>query len=252
MKTLRAMLISFVIVTLAVAQSPTSTSSGTPEIVLDRASADIFPESWRDSRVNAKAELLAPEDRERAKSIVDAALEKYPAALLSANLKTVYVVGGLEYFGVSTGGTNSRNAVYVVSGRKFSTADLERIFHAEFSSILLRNFPDSLDQAAWRQINLADFKYRGSGAQAVKDKQVSVALRDDLHSQGFLNEYAQASLEEDFNSFAGRLFLGDAKLWSVIEKHPKVRAKSELVIAFFEKCDVSLTRDYFRSLRPAP
>ena len=83
-----------------------------PEIILDQASADIFPESWRTSKVNAKAELLEDTELDRCREVVNRALAKYPADLLQTTLKKIYCLGRLEYSGAITGGTRSRNAVY--------------------------------------------------------------------------------------------------------------------------------------------
>ncbi len=149
-------LILFASGTLALAQLPASNPSGSPEIVVDRATPDIFPESWLTTKVGAKAELLSEKEQQPCREIVSKALGKYPAALLNTNLKKVYVVGHLEYSGVSTGGTNSRSAVYVVSKGKYPPAVVEKNFYAEFSSILLRNFPKNLDTAVWQQINPKD------------------------------------------------------------------------------------------------
>lgn len=249
MKTALALLIAIAAVTPALAQSTTAVQSGSPEMIMDRAASDIFPESWLTAKISAKAEPLDKEEQPRGREIVERALAKYPAAVLGANLKKIHVVGRLEYSGVPTGGTNSRNAVYVVSQAKYSSVQIEKNFHAEFSSILLRNFPKHLDEAAWRKINPADFSYRGSGVQAIRSKQASLNPSDALHEEGFVNEYAKASLEEDFNSQAGRLFVGDAGLWSAIAKYPRVRAKADLVIAFYGKLDVSFTKEFFLSLR---
>ena len=249
MKTTASILILFATVTLALAQSPPSARSGRPEIVVDRATSDIFPESWLTAKVNAKAEPLGKEEQQRCREIVEKALAKYPAAVLHKNLQNVYVVGRLSYSGVFAGGSNSRSDVYVVSNDKCSPAEMEKNVHAEFSSILLRNYPKHLDQVAWQQINPPDFSYRGSGVQAIKSKQASLSFSDALHEEGFLNEYAKASVEEDFNSYAARLLMGHAALWSAIEKYAKVKAKAELTIAFYGKLDASFTKEFFLSLR---
>lgn len=249
MKTPAAILIALATVTLVGAQSPTPGPSSRPEIIVDRATSDIFPESWLTTKVSARAEPATGEEQQRGREIVDQALARYPEAVLSANLKKVYVVGQLEYSGVATGGTNSRNAVYVVSKARYSAAQIEGIFHAEFSSILLRNAPSYLDKAAWQQINPPDFTYLGSGVQAVKNQRASLRLSEAAHEEGFLHDYSKASPEEDFNSYAARLFMGDAALWSTMEKYPKVKAKADLTIAFYGKLETSFSREYFLSLR---
>ena len=246
MKTKFAILIFFAAVTLALAQSPGRLG---PEIVVDDASSAIFPADWLNPKTNPKAELVDEKEKQPCKEILNKALAKYPAAVLSANLKKVYVLGRLEYSGVTTGGTNSRNAVYVVKNDKYSWVRFEGNFHAEFSSILFRNFPQHLDQAGWQKINPPDFSYRGTGVQAIKDQQASLHLKDSLHEEGFLHEYGKASIEEDFNSYAGRLFHGDAGLWRAIEQFPKVKAKADLAMAFYAKLDASFTRELFLSFR---
>ncbi len=242
-------LVTLLIVALSVLATAAQASS--PEIIVDRATADIFPESWLTPRIDAKAELLSDDARDRCRKIVKKTLAKYPPAVLSANLKQVYVLGGLSYSGVRAAGTRSRSAVYVVSKPAYSAAQVEGLIHAEFSSILLQNFPSHLDKGAWQQINPPGFTYRGSGVQAIKDQQASLRSSEALHEEGFLNEYSKASIEEDFNSYATRLFMGDARLWDAIEKSPKVKAKGELTISFYGKLDASFTREFFLSLRPS-
>lgn len=224
-------------------------ASEAPPIVVDRAGSEIFPASWLTKKIDAKAEVLRDADRERARRIIVAALEKYPPAVLAANLQSVYLVGRLEYSGVVTGGTNSRDVVYVVAPGDYSSAKIERIFHAEFSSILLRNHRRSFAEEAWLKINPPDFRYLGSGVQAVREKQASTALQPALHEQGFLNKYGQASIEEDFNSFAGRLLLGDAQLWAAVERYPAVKAKADHVIEFYGRLDPGFTPEFFQSLQ---
>lgn len=222
--------------------------AGGTQIIVDRATADIFPENWRSPKVNAKAELLEPEEQARCKEIVDKVLSKYPLAVLNRNLQKVYVLGRLEFSGIAAAGSNLGGVVYVV-GRKYSAAQIEDLFHAEFSSILLRNFPKDLDQMAWHQANPPSFKYLGNGVQAVKEKKASVRSSEAAHEEGFMHDYAKASLEEDFNTIASRLLMGDPVLWKAIEKHPRLKAKAELTMAFYQKLDASFTREFFASLR---
>ena len=219
-----------------------------PLVMVDQAASSIFPDSWLKAPIRAKAELLEESQRQRARDIVARALAKYPAKVLQDHLRKVQVVGRLEYFGVATGGTNSRNAVYLAVKKSYSDDAIERVFHAEFSSILLRNRARDFDEAAWQRINPADFHYRGNGVQAIKKGEASQKLEASLNEQGFLIEYSSSSLENDFNSFADRLFNGGASFWQIVDQHPKIRAKAELVIAFYAKLDASFTKAWFQSL----
>ena len=219
------------------------------QVSVDQAGPEIFPKSWLTPKINAQATPLEPHLREPSRTLLQQALSKYPPAVLQTHLQHVYVIGRLSYSGVPTGGTNSRNAVYLANVGNASSSVLEGIFHAEFSSILLRNLPQNLDQKRWLSINPPDFHYLGSGVQAIKKGKASRKPDPALQALGFLHSYAQASMEEDFNSIACRLMMGDAALWSAIQQFPKMREKAELVIAFYTKLDPQFTRARFEALR---
>lgn len=219
-------------------------------IILDQAQPDIFPKSWLTTRTNAKAELLPQDQRPRSLTLLQRALAKYPASVLKDNLRKVHVLGRLEYSGVPTGGTNSRTVVYVVNNgdARYTDRAIEGIFHAEFSSILLRNHPQFLDKDQWQQLNPHGFTYLGTGGvNAIKQQKASQKLDALMHAEGFLHQYAKADFEDDFNSLAARLLVGDADLWRLINEHPKLQAKAALVIDFYHKLDPAFTRERFLS-----
>lgn len=219
------------------------------QVSVDQAGPEIFPKSWLTQKINAQATPLELRLREPSRMLVQHALSKYPPAVLQTHLRHVYVIGRISYSGVPAGGTNSRDAVYLANIGKDSDPVLEGIFHAEFSSILLRNLPQNLDQKHWLAINPPDFHYLGSGVQAIRQGKASRKPDPALQALGFLHSYAQASMEEDFNSIACRLMMGDAALWSAIQQFPKMREKAELVIAFYTKLDPQFTRERFEVLR---
>lgn len=250
--TVSPLLASFLFALVAIsafAEVPGDKPVSAPEIVLNQASADIFPESWRTPKVDAKAELLAETELERCRAIVDRTLAKYPAGLLTATLKKLYCLGRLEYSGAVTGGTRSRSAVYVVCKPSYASTDVERIIHAEYSSVLFQQFPQHFDAKAWSAVNPAGFNYLGGGVQAVKAGLASRRSDEAMREAGFIQEYAKASIEEDFNCHVASLFMGDAWYWQAVEKHPKLKAKCELVIAFYSKVHASLTKGWFQALR---
>lgn len=227
--------------------APTALAAA-PFIIVDQASPEIFPAEWRVPPISASAVPLPAAQQAQCREILERELPKYPAAVLKANLEGVYVISRLEYRGVTTGGTNSRRKVYLVMNERFSDLRFAEYLHAEFSSILLRNHPEHLDATAWKKNNPEGFTYLGSGVQAIRENKASVRSQDALYPEGFLQQYGKASLEEDFNGFAGRLLMGEAGLWEAMEKHPRIKAKAELVIAFFTRLDPALNDAFFRNL----
>ena len=119
--------LTFTLAAIAPALCQEPPMKGGPEVILDRASEDIFPEVWRTPKINAKAEPLAESERERCRTIVEQSLARYPADLLATTLKKVYCLGRLEYSGAVTGGTRSSSSIYVVCKPTYSVANVEGI-----------------------------------------------------------------------------------------------------------------------------
>jgi hypothetical protein len=209
-----------------------------PVRMVTSSDRSIFPESWLSPDINAEAEMLQESQIDRSRIVLYKAMKNYPGRVLARNLETIYVLHRLKYKGISAGGTNSRRSVYVANrGNREGFTDIwiERTFHAEFSSILLRNFPQYLDKDAWKKANVESFKYGVSGVQAVKQEKDRTVFDPSLHAEGFLYEYAKSTLENDFNSIAEHLFLGDGRFWSVVNKHQKIKEKTDPAIAFYHQ-----------------
>lgn len=244
-------LLLFILAFAAFAHAETLNEKGPPvtEIVVDQASADIFPKSWRGGKINASAKPLLDEQVIRFRSIAERALAKYPPALLHATLRKLHGLGQLEYSGVQTGGTRSESAIYIVCKPHYRDAAVERIIHAEYSSLLFMKSARKFDAKAWLAQNAEGTRYLGSGVAAVKAGKTSAQMKPELNEQGFLSEYAQASMEEDFNSHVVRLFMGEQTYWQALERYPRLRAKAELVVAFYTKLDARFSRASFARLR---
>lgn len=223
----------------------------TPVRVFTSTSPTIFPESWRKAPVLASGEALAEEQFDRVRRILGRALAKYPPHVLQEDLKAVYVLAELRYSGVITSGTNSRTSVYLKIGdvkKGFTEEHIEGVFHAEFSSVLLRKHARHFDEAAWQAVNPPGFAYLGNGVDAVKLKKAGLTLRDEMHRAGFLVEYAQSTMENDLNGIAKMLFNGEAALWEIAARFPKIRRKLDLALAFYQKIDPAFTEAFFRKL----
>ncbi len=223
-----------------------------PVPILTSSDPAIFPESWRRAPVAASGGILPPHDFGRATEILRRALQKYPRAVLKANLKAVYALSSLKYSGISAGGTNSGTVVYVRIGDEkmgYTDAQIEGVFHAEFSSILLRNFGRSFDAKGWREINPPDFHYLSNGVEAVRRHKANTAGSEALYQRGFLKEYSESDMENDFNAFAAILFSGDPARWQLATEYPKLHAKLRLALNFYARIDPTFTPAYFHHLK---
>jgi hypothetical protein len=222
--------------------------------IIFTADGNIFPSEWYDPVIDAKAESLSAGEVERSKRIIISALDKYPAQFLKYNLKNVYILKSLSYSGVSAGGTNSFDCVYIANdGVNMGYTDIiiEKEFHHEFSSIVLRNYWYIFKESAWRQSNPAGFVYfdeAGGGVGAIKEGKTSSVFSVQAHESGFLYEYAQSTLENDFNSFAENIFMGEEDFFRTVEQYEKLKMKLDLIISLYNTIHPQFTFEYFKNL----
>lgn len=215
---------------------------------------NIFPSSWYSPGIDARAESLSPGEVERSKIIMINALDKYPTRLLKNILKNVYVLKSMSFYGVGYGGTNSQDSVYVANdgvSMGYTDTEIEQTFHHEFSSVLYNNYSNLFDENGWRQINPAGFIYfdeATGGAGAIKAGKASQVFDTEEHEMGFLYEYAESTLENDLNSFAENIFMGEENFFNTVESYDKLEMKLDLIIAFYNSLDPIFTIEYFKGL----
>lgn len=184
-------------------------------------SADIFPDDWRNERIDAQGQQIAVEEIARSKQVAVKALNKYSTRLLANNLKGLYFLKSMKFFGVSFGGTNSLDRLYVTNNGValgYTDTYIEQTFHHEFSSILFRNYEKIFDSVAWKKANDPTFDYNDpeSGVGAIRTGRSSQVLDTSLTKYGFLTEYSMSSLENDLNTMAQNLFMPDKNFWRIV------------------------------------
>ena len=230
----------------SIAQQKTLSDFG---VVLNFSADDhIFPESWLSKEINGKAISLDSVEYKRSEKAILKALNKYPVHLIKKNLTKIYVVKRLEFYGLKYGGTNSTAIVYIANqGADNGYTDfwLEKTFHHEFSSILLRNFSSMFNNRKWISSN-RDIKYGKSGVEALKLGKDSEEFDETLNKRGILSQYGTASMEEDFNTFAENLFLSSEGFWKIESVHNRIKNKVKQIVQFYNKIDNRFNEEYFR------
>lgn len=206
--------------------------------------ASIFPPSWLDRKIRAKATAADTSLFYKDTAGLVSAWSKIPQGVLEGEVQKVYVVGSLKFNGQQFTGTNSGDAVYIAGGDKDET---ERTFHHELSSILLRNHPDDILEASWRALSPA--LRTGNSASAVKAGYYSVKYDESLMEKGYLTPYSLSNWENDFNMYAENIFCGGKQFWTLLDKYPKALEKARLVIKFYrEKIWGGYSETFFRGL----
>ena len=212
--------------------------------------ADMFPAVWRRGRTRARASALRTQhERSFAQGVATRALAKYPMSMLRRYVDRVYILGRLHFYGVQAGGTNSNRRIYVCYGgfgADPTGRSMERVLHAELSSVLLRSNPHLLSRAQWSRVNPPRFRYGASGSSALRRGKGGVTPRPSYMNRGFLYQYAQSSFENDFNSIASYLFLDGGPLWAYTQRWKKIGYKARLAVRFYAGLHPRFTEAWFR------
>jgi hypothetical protein len=155
-------------------------------------------------------DTAADDDVARVRAVVETEAGKYPATFFE-RAKMVWVVEGLSISTCPVGGTYSGDTVILstrfgtegAAGCRVATeTELAEIFHAELSSIVLSKDSECFPRDQWLREAPAGFAYAGDGLDAVRRGAAQMFPQCDGVEQGFLSQYALASIEEDVNAYA--------------------------------------------------
>jgi hypothetical protein len=207
-----------------------------------------FPSNWYKPPVRVHARSLEPSDRRASIAQVKATLEKYPQHLISKNLHKVYLLSELETYGNLTAAVNSTRNVYICrpNWEHGACRMLDEHFHSCFSRILKNNYKQNFDEKKWTSINPADFTYGEGKNKELKTGDADIKTADPKN--GFVCHYAKYSALTDFSMVSAYLFNGNAKLWDLASRYPRIEQKIERAIEFYESLDAKLNREYFKQL----
>ncbi len=211
----------------------------------------MFPPNWDKEPVCAEALDLQDSEMKRSRQIAYRALGKYPRDLLDRNLNRVYFLSFIAFYNMTYGGSNAADRIYLTNngvGQNYSDKYIERLLHAELSSVLLRNYPGHLDLKAWKELTPKGFSYGRGGRNALSSGTASEAQRENYYKNGFLSQYAQSSIENDFNAIAKHMFCPTDNWQQLLNTYPALRAKYEMVVAFYHELDPVFSKAYFSKL----
>jgi hypothetical protein len=219
-----------------------------------RIEANMFPSNWYEAEIQGKALPIDKAEISRSIQVFRKCVAKYPAEILKKHLKKVYVVKSLTFYGnVGFGGTYSSDkaALYISNNgvaQGYTNDYLEQTFHHEFSSILLEKHPHLFNKADWQAINGQEFSYGSGGVSAIQNNESSTSFDEQANQNGFLSQYSQSDIEEDFNIFAENLFKARPKFWEIVAQYPQLTQKLKLLIAFYHRISPSFHLDYFKKI----
>lgn len=212
----------------------------------------IFAKEWYEDG-KFKSTPLLEDQAERSIEIASRALSKYPVELLDSNLENICFFRHMYLYNTRSGGTYwIPNKSLLITNRSesvgYTNEFVEKLIHAEFSSLLFHRFRNEFPLEAWEKINESDTAYLGDAFEAIRTRKNSEKIDTVLLEKGFLSQYGMSTLENDYNSVAKNIFMGGEKFWEIVNKYEKIEQKVKLFIEFYHKIHPVFTRKYFEEI----
>ena len=204
---------------------------------------NMFPKAWYSETINAKAVSLEKKHHQRIKKTILLSLKKYPSQLIRENLKKIFLLQKIQFYGLNYGGTYSKDSIFITNTSV--NFYIEKAFHHEFSHILFKNLKFFFKEKQWESINSKKFHYGDGGVEALKNNKHSQIPKKTFHKDGLLHEYATSALKEDFASIAENLFLPINGFKDLIDKYERIKQKRILAIEFYQRINKNLSQNYF-------
>ena len=129
-----------------------------------------------------------------------------------------------------------------------TTTILNKLFTTNFQVSCYVTYPAALAEQEWKNLNEKDFSYDDpeNGVGAIRGNRASQDLDSTLCSQGFLTQYAMSGFENDLNTFAQNLFEPAPDFWKVVDKISQDKAKTILLVKFYNTLNSQFTESYFK------
>lgn len=209
-----------------------------------RVDRNMFPLSWCNDEIHPHAQSLSKGLRTETMDILKDAFNKYPVSVLSQNLKKIYILNELSFYGINYGGTNTHNVVYLVH-HYYTREFVEKTFHHEFGAVLMYNY--NFDSTAFKALLPDSVIYGHGGLEALQSGKSSLNIDYYFVERGFINEYGSSCVEEDYCTICEQLFKPDEDFWNIYDKHQVIHKKIKFIIDFYNSIDTSYNENYFRS-----
>lgn len=190
---------------------------------------------------------LPPGSEPAALRSLDAAMAVYPPGFLHRMLRRVAMAGDLTVFGEEAGGLFG-GAMVTVSYRYVGDPGSDGFdtdtFHHELSSVVRAQV--AFNVTTWSAANPPGFAYMDLAAyKATLADAGSVDGDPALHAAGFVARYGQTSLDNDFNTYAEKVFGHGPDFAREIAAFPRMRRKTRQLMDIYEALDPGFA-DYFR------
>jgi hypothetical protein len=184
-------------------------------------------------------EDLPPDDRARAETAVAAAMHVYPPGFLHRLIDRVALAGNIQFWSNQEVGGFFFPRGIVLNCHGMDEGFIRRTFHHELSSLV--RVATGLDETRWMAANPPGFTYLPYAQyQAMLRDGLSDQTAAPLYTQGFVRAYGKADLDDDWNTYAERVFTDGKAFAALIKDYPRMRIKTRLLLDAYAKLDPRL------------
>ncbi|MDR3435252.1 hypothetical protein [Telmatospirillum sp.] len=200
---------------------------------------DSIPNTWR-------LESAVANDVVPALRAINAALSVYPIDFvrkyMGHDIGTIFLVRSLVVNGYSSSGMIFSGAIYVgmrdAANSGIAAFDADTLHH-EFALFALYDGPSP--KARWAAVNPSDFAYATEhDADVVREighRPDAQDTSDAVRELGFMEKWAESSLEEDWQTYAEQAFGHPADLVGLVKRFPRIKAKTRIFIDHYVSLD---------------
>jgi hypothetical protein len=189
---------------------------------------------------------LPATDKGRAEALLSEALAVYPDGFLHRVVDRIILAGNIGFWsGQEVGGFYFDRGI-AVNCRGMEPAYITRDIHHELSSLVRRAATPA--DSAWTAANPPGFHYLSMDAyRAMMRDGTSDTTGPALYAEGFVRNYGKTTLDNDYNTYAERMFSDGPAFASLIKAYPRMRAKAQLVIASYVQVDPAMAAYFERT-----
>ncbi len=197
----------------------------------------FFPKGWLTEPSNCNGAQISPVEEQRVIPLIEQFASSYDTHTIKCNLTDIYLLSNLTCFGKPYGGTHNATAIYIRVGTLeagYTDQFLLSLLYAEFSSVLMRYY--SFPREEWLAVNDDDFVYQNNAVKMLEQEGLRESSQE-LLAAGFVDRYATASIEEDFNEVSSWLFTRPQELCDTQAAYEKIERKYKLAVEFYTSID---------------
>ena len=200
---------------------------------------DQVPPDGSQSKERGRLGMLNDRQYLEALNTLTLELRKYPPKILAGQLDHIYIGGQIEsererytagFFQPGSKDVYLFPNVFAALNHP-EGVNLAATLHHEISSLFMRAY--QFDMLGFMALLPANIEYWHDESRILENPPNSYNADEELLSSGLLTYYSQTSPENDFNTYAEKMFASPKEMSNFCNSHPLIKLKSRYVQRFY-------------------